>query len=391
LKRSFSFTEKPIHHILDLLPTILPGIEKIVAIFWELEKEKLDAILLKRVDNGYQRENFSVSDTTSILSRFRLDNAPYTWLRIEDLPFDFTSQKKVQLNIFNELNNNILLIRIKNHTDEKNDLYFFYFNTDLSNFGSINPNKILSTDNKTIIAHLLRNSILSHQDIIEEDRKLYEILLENTRNIQHETKGLKSELGFLHEKVKNAILHLCMSYLEEFSRSHERNYQFSKLALEKLSGYTGAIDELKWVIGNAARYADTLASVESGSDTVIISDYHIFPESIQVKPDRVQESTSGSEPEIPAKYEKTLFLLEKMEGAAKQLKAKNILLTSINLGKEMPKPISAPAISDALKKHRKKILYLFDKFPDRWGVIRKEFRPVQNILNVKPELEKNTG
>jgi len=40
------------------------------------------------------------------------------------------------MDIFNELNNNILIIRIQNQDDELNDLYFIYFNKDLSNFGN---------------------------------------------------------------------------------------------------------------------------------------------------------------------------------------------------------------------------------------------------------------
>jgi len=76
-----------------------------------------------------------------------------------------------------------------------------------------------------------------------------------------------------------------------------------------------------------------------------------------------------------------------MENAALNVKSKNKMLTSSNLGNEFPTPITPPAISDALKKHRTKILFLFKEYPHRWEIIRSEFRPIQNILNVKPDLK----
>jgi len=55
-------------------------------------------------------------------------------------------------------------------------------------------------------------------------------------------------------------------------------------------------------------------------------------------------------------------------------------MTSINVGTACPVPITAPAISDSLKKHKDQINYLFDKYPDKWEVIRRGFRPVKNLF-----------
>ncbi|MBL6950397.1 MAG: hypothetical protein ISR57_07110, partial [Bacteroidales bacterium] len=62
-------------------------------------------------------------------------------------------------------------------------------------------------------------------------------------------------------------------------------------------------------------------------------------------------------------------------------------LTSVNVGKEFPTPISAPAITDALRKHKKRIIHLFDQYPEKWEIIRHEFRPIQNILNAIQDFE----
>ncbi len=385
MKRSFSFTEKPILFILNILPKLLPGIEKVVAVYCTDEKENLVSTMLKNDNGEYFQESFHVSDSTSILNRFRLDNSPYTWLRIEDLPFEIKPKEKIQLNIFNEFNNNILLIRIKNSVDGYNDLFFFYFKTDLSNFGTINPTKILSTGNKTIIAHLIRNSIIAHFDIQKEDKELFATLTENTRNILYEVNELRKEVSHLTEKLKDGIIHLSYSYLEEISSKNSRNYKFSESTIKKIKGFDGSIDNLKAILEKAAKYADAMVPERSISD-VLISDFHLFFDIEQEQ--KVKEQLKEHVGEVPVKYAKTIILLDRLEHAANLLKSQNKILTSSNLGNEFPKPISPPAITDALKKHRSKILHLFNEYPNRWQLIRNEFRPVQNILNAKSGLER---
>jgi hypothetical protein len=390
MKRSFSFTEKPVLFILQVLPTLLPGIEKVVAVYWSQEKDGLASTILRMENDDYQQADFQVSDTASIIKRFRSESAPYTWLRIEDLPFDTGLKDKIQLNIFNELNNNILLIRIKSSIDNHNDLFFFYFNKNLSNFGTVSPGKILSTDNKTIIAHLLRNSILAHLKIHQDDKDLNATVSENTRNILTDSYKQRKEIADLSAKFKNCITHLCCSYLNEISRNNSRKYQLSESAIEKIKGFDKNIEQLKQILEKAATYADAMVQ-EKGDCPVLISDFHVFFDTEQEIKEKVNDSLLEHIGDVPAKYAKTLSLLDRMEQAAKQLKSQNKVLTSSNLGHEFTKPISPPAITDALKKHRVKILHLFNEYPHRWEVIRNEFRPVQNILNVKPGLERLTA
>ena len=384
MKRSFSFNEKPVLFILRILPTLLPGIEKVIAVSVQ-EKEILSATMLKNDNGEYQQEPIKISDSISILKRFRSDNSPYTWLRTEDLPFEVKHKEKIQLNIFNEFNNSILLIRINNEIDNQNDLFFFYFNQDLSNFGTVSSDKILSTDNKTIIAHLLRNSILAHLGTHREDKELFTTLSENTTKILGETVESRKEVAALNEKLKDGIIHLCYSYLSEISAKNSRTYQLSDSSVKKIRDYDGDFENLRNILEKAANYADAMTLVKS-PEPVVLSGHHIFfdVEQIQAEPESIPEYIG----EVPVKYEKTYNLLNRLEYAANQVKTQNKVLTSMNIGKACKKPMSPPAITDALKKHRTKIVYLFNAFPGLWQVIRNEFRPVQNIMNAKPGVER---
>jgi hypothetical protein len=364
-----------------LLPYILPGIEKVIAVYCSPDHSDLTSDLLRKESGEYVLETFQVSDSHSILSRLRSDNAPYSWLRKEDLPFEIKPKGKVQLEIFNELNNSILLIRILNTYDSKNDLYFIYFNQDLSNFGTISPNRILSTENKTIIGHILRNTIMAVIRNNNNDKELFATLNENTRAMIKERNVLRDELTITREKYKEGLIRLSSSYLADLFNSNGVIYRLSDDAMKKIREYAGDIGNLKPIIAKAARFAETM-NLEGTTGEVLIADFHLV---VDEKNDpRQKESISEPVGDVPVKYSKTFLLLDKLENAALHVKSKNLLLTGANIGLEFPTPVTPPAITDALKKHKQKILFLFQEYPGRWATIRTEFRPVQNILNAKP-------
>jgi hypothetical protein len=70
------------------------------------------------------------------------------------------------------------------------------------------------------------------------------------------------------------------------------------------------------------------------------------------------------------------------EAANIVLKQKKPLIGT-NVGKAFEKPITAPAISDALKNHRKTIKDLINENPQRWTLIRNEFKPLINLLTIR--------
>ncbi len=380
MKRVFTFSEKPVLFILDLVPSILPGIEKVMAVYYSPDINDIAATLIRKEHEEYFHESFQVADSAFVFNQLRSDNATYTWLRKEDLPFEIMHKEKVQLEIFNELNNNILLIRIFNTNDLRNDLFFIYFNKDLSNFGTINPGKILSTENKTIIGHILRNTILTFVKINQSDKDLFATLNENTRALIKERNYLREGLEITREKYKEGLIRLSDSYLSDLTKSNGVRYRLTNDAVEKIREYTGDIGTLKPLIHQAAHFAETM-NLEGNTSDILIADFNLFMN--EKKEVKQKETVSGPVQDIPAKYNKTFLLLEKLENAALHVKSKNLLLTGVNLGNEFPTPITPPAITDALKKHKQKILFLFGEFPGRWQTIRSEFRPVQNILNAR--------
>jgi len=379
MKRVFSFAEKPVLFILRLLPTLISGVVKVIAVHFSPDSQSIISDLLKRESGEFVLESYKVSDYSSLFNRLRSENAPYTWLRKEDLPFEILSKEKVQLEIFNELNNSILLIRIKNQFDQKNDLFFIYFNQGLNNIGSINLNKVLSTDKKTIIGEILRNSMLILLENSKKDKDLFETLNENTRAMIKERNIINNEIEITRDKYQHALIFLGKSYLIDLYKNTGITYSFSESTIKKIRNYNGDISDLKTIILKAVNYAEAM-NLGGSSNNILIEDFHLV---IDESNDRQQKKLTQQVGDVPVKYLKTYLLLDKLESAAQRVKSKNMLLTGSNIGKEFPTPITPPAISDALKKHKQKIVFLLKNYPDHWEIIRTEFRPMQNIFNVK--------
>lgn len=380
--RSFSFVGESVLSILQNLTTVLPGIEKIVGIWYSPEQESLIGASYSFTGNEYLLNSIDLRSSADLISKLRQDSANCTWLRKDSLPFELLSKEIVQLDIYNEHKNNVLLIRIRNDSDTRSDLFFLYFGERSTNFGTMEIDKVLSTETKTAIAYILRNSIIAQLRRMAEDREGWLVSVSNSRRILVELNAVRQELGKMKEQYREGIIRLCKSHLSNISSRKGILYLLAEDAIGKLKEYRGDIAALESLMEKSASNAEVFVPDEKFNQ-VLISEYHIHFDN---KPEKKPAEPLPSIPaELPIIYGKTLQLLDKLENAAKVVKSQNKLLTSANLGNEFPSPITPPAISDALRKHRSKILVLFRQYPNRWEVIRKEFRPVQNILNPRFE------
>jgi len=144
-------------------------------------------------------------------------------------------------------------------------------------------------------------------------------------------------------------------------------------AIDKLQSFNGNIDDLKEKLTQSALLALNLNYGKNSNQIVLKAwDIHFG--------NKTQSFSVEQQSEVHDRYQKTFELLNKLENAARSVMNKQLRLTSENVGYACPTPISAPAISDALKNHQKKLIKLMHDNPEKWPTIRNEFRPVKNIL-----------
>ena len=358
---------------------LIPGLGKCVIIYYSAVRS--DIVSKQLVKPGYDsvEEELVIEETSSeLINKFRNSKDSFYWLKKDEVPFEVETDKIIQMDVFSELEKNILLLCLQNENDKKKDLVFCYFNENFGNFKISKSDKPLSADNKSIIGMLLYNSINTYLQVLKRDLNEFVYVNKVTQSIINNLKDSEKRIETLLESKQQNLLAYCKEYLSE-STIRGRKFKFSDGALEKLKDYDGQISQLKKIVKKAAVY---VGSVNYGmaENNLVIEDYHLnFDESLKKHLDEIIVNYESGD-----RYSKTMRLLDKLEEAANKIIAENKMLTSANVGLACENPITAPAITDALKKHKSKILTLIKDNPNKWGTIKKEFRPLMNILTIKP-------
>jgi hypothetical protein len=380
---SFSFTGNPILKALNLSASFLPGIEKVVAVYFSPDDSTVKAkSFLNKLNAESICDDLVIDDYEVQIDKMRKSISYFEWLRKDDIPFEERQKKKAaQMNVFHELENIILSIGFLNEYDSKYDLFLIYFNQDLSNFGVSESSKLLTPDHKNIIGTLLYNSYKTFIEHSKADTTVLQSFNENTKSLIKKLSQTKEDLDRSKFNYGHSLADLCRLYVKELSDAHPHfNFLLTDDAIAKIKTYQGDITELKGIIQKATEYVGNLYFDNAVSDIYITEDYLNFDLHVPHKISKPQEI------QLYDRYSKTIMLLDKLETAAREVLAKNLDLTSANVGSACSVPITAPAISDAVKKHRNKIIYLLNKYPDRWNLIRKDFRPVRNIISSRPDV-----
>ena len=148
-------------YILQSLSGLLPNLNKMIAIFFDNETKGLKALSVERGATSPIDLNFDVDFDYNQIQLLRERGNNQNWLDESNLTFKNSNTESTQKEVFQEVNNSILLTKIKNNNDKKFDLYFLYFNKDATNFGLKQGSDILATSSKNIIENIVNNAILS--------------------------------------------------------------------------------------------------------------------------------------------------------------------------------------------------------------------------------------
>jgi hypothetical protein len=184
--------------------------------------------------------------------------------------------------------------------------------------------------------------------------------------------GMKENYGM-------SLIKLCRQHLSVESSKSGRQYTLSTGAMDVIKNYSGDIKALEEMLVKTLDFVNNLY-FDRDDENIEILEWHLqFDEDGQ----KHVAAASGERKQHEDKYSRTVTLLDKLEDAALKVKSFNLKMTGTNVGQHCPDPISAPAISDALFNHQTKITNLLSMYPGRWETIRREFRPLKNIVSKK--------
>ena len=311
------------------------------------------------------------------MDRYRDTDSSFSWFDESTLPFQIRQTGIFQQEIFDELDKNVLLLKISSKIDHKKDLLFIYFDKNLSSLSLSTSNKDtakLNGETKPLIAKLLSQSINS---IISDANRNQEILKNNvnpnTLSIIQSHKALESKLTILNNQFRTAFIKLINSLFYKYIDASKHSISLSSGAIQKLIDFNGDYEELELIIKNTIHYINTIY-LNKLPEVIVIDDFLINTD--------IYEQLASKE-EAFDRYSKTIILLDKLNDAVKNVLHNKLNPTGATVGKAMEKPISAPAITDAIKNHKSKILTLIDQYPNRWTELKQYFKPIQNISMYK--------
>jgi hypothetical protein len=315
-----------------------------------------------------------------IINRLREKSVTYEWINPEDLPFDSAKNESAdERDLFSEKENVVLLIRIPSDGGTHKDLLFIYFRKNLSNFGLSRVDKDFSTDHKDVVGYLVSNAVLTSYRSYVNDHKRYRSLNDNVKMLIRKNERNISELDKIRENYGESLLNFCTNHLKELSARYKRNFALSEDAIRKIRSFSGNLTLLKMVLEDAASFVSQVYY----DDPEI--DLRIHEWELNFEKFTTVESTAPDTRRIDNRESRAMQLLDKLDKAAEEVIRNRMPLTSVNVGQHCPTPITAPAITDALKKNRRRILDLLKKYPDKWRVIRYQFRPLKNLLEKESE------
>lgn len=370
---TFTFVKHPVEKLHDFLPDLMPGIEKVISV--HKEEGSLKGLLTKKKGKDYSTVTLNLESMTTVLEKFLDEKSPYNWYNKEHLPFDIKDPAaKFTMDIFSELQNVILLIRLPATSLTDKSLAFIYLNENPGNFGATNSLTPLTTENKNIIAFLIRNMLVNHLNEQETNMAFLKTLNQQTRNVIIQAELEKNDFSKDKMSYEMSLVEFCNHNMKEYANFSGKQFTLSTGAIEKIKAYRLELRKLPEIIHKALAYAEALY-LDENLKNIELLDWHFKWETERTI---AEPETSDN---LPGQiYEKTIILLDKLEEAALIVKAEQLKMTGTNVGQAFNQPISAPAISDALFNHKSKINSLIKLYPDRWKTIKSEFRPIRNIL-----------
>lgn len=368
----FSYKEHFLQHILQNCTELFPGATSVMAVYYSKQKLGLHLLSKELELKGSLIEEGKLDLT--YFDDYRRQRPRYSWINQQFSPNKETDK---QLNIHGEYKHHSLLIRFPNKSDGLNDVLLINFKNEDQIFRISDKKQKLSTDLKQSVASVYVRTLDVIRKQIENDANIHQVIQDHRKEVKFAEGSLKSELS----QLKNDQLHLIRSIVEKESKQYldgeDIEIEWDSDTLHLIAENFTSLTEIEEVVKSALIIA--INDNNEPSNSIKVEKAHIRSNSIK------EEKTK--EQAIDTSYQRTISLLDRYEIAASEVLKAKLNITGSNLGNNLNPAISAPAISDAIRKHSSKISHLLHTYPQRWSIIRSKFKPIQNKLNMSIDTE----
>ncbi|MCB9246415.1 MAG: hypothetical protein H6606_08285 [Flavobacteriales bacterium] len=364
-----------LHEPLELLCERLPVFFKQCQIFTGIRIPPSGSAEAIHYNSGkYSRELLS-EGSRKLLAPIADSKRKMDWITEEEHPFRHAQSAVVQLDITRELERTFLTINLSLGRSFGKGLLLIQVDPNISQFGITRQNRKLKPEDRTIIGSLILQFCESTIDQQERDRELFFPLTRMKNHLQTEMQVLQKELERKDRNLAKGLVEFADHLLHKLGEEFRVELKLTRRAYDKIGSFDGKFAELERSLAQSVSIA--VNSSLSRSNELILDESDLFLLRGEVL--EVRESTAEQTP-VVGRLSKTHQLLDKYEDAALQVQRNGENIIGRTLGKYCDPPISNAAITDSLNKHAERVLELMKKYPDKWPVIRNNFRSVINLV-----------
>jgi hypothetical protein len=288
--------------------------------------------------------------------------------------------------IFDEVQLTVLIVYYHSYSENgRKDLIIFYpkFAEDALFTSS---EKFLPDDKKTV-ACLMEKAVKTTLSREYEIHTLMGEIDEHYKNAKSFWTYTKSE----QYQTKGKQLDYANHILKELGKKHGIQVSLSKEAEQIIINFEGELHQIEHELTTAVKIALNISSCPTGSieldDFLLISllTKKNYEDGKKTSSNKSFSSSSTSDIDKESRknlHGKTEHFLNRLEMAVKVTIENDEKVTGINVGAYMkPEKISAPAISDSIYRYHDCIVTLMAREPARWPLLRRYFRPIQNVID----------
>ena len=368
----FSFIGYPAQVILKNSKLLVPGIERVDVVYFDPVTKRLSANMATKQGEKHTTENLNISSSIPPLNKMRSRKPPTEWYGRREIPYQFDSKEANRKGVFGEMDKVVLLARFPNNFDGENDLAFFYFSADMSNYTLSATKKKLSQEIKEVIAKSIRNSLLMVLSNAAKDQQVLKMISENIVAASKNLERVNKKLSETQAKYQESLVISCKHYLDKFSLQNKRNYAFSDSAIQSIKAYEGEFHKLEKIIERAVQIANNLIFGVPPAKITLSDSYLNF--SMDEVPEQKLDPLDHGVYSVAAKF------LMRLETGLLRTRDQNLTPTSKNVASAMDNPVKPPAISYSVDYHKENIKKLFKLYPDKWHLLKSEFKPIMKLV-----------
>ncbi len=311
--------------------------------------------------------------------QFVLKGHNFEWYADYELPITGKQVGKRQVMLEDENNRTILALRFQDPSllvnAEALVLLVFTSGTDAMLGMTRNP-KPLSAREKRMLGQMAWNSCTTMIKNVRADRDLYSVLLSQRDSQSNNMKLLQTELAQKENMWIRSVESHAQYIASKIGEREHMRIMFTQAALESLKKFEGDLNDVEQSIERSVQVSINLAF--EMPDELLLDKHDLILQKAGIA-ERSEERFRKNAPVVVGRLSKTQAILDRYEEAARRAKLSSQRVIGKIIGSHCDPPISNAAISDSLKNHADRIVELFNKYPERWRIIRTEFRSVMNI------------